>query len=139
MQWDGGAHAGFSQAAPWLPVNPDYGAKNAAAEESDASSLLSWYKKLLRLRRAEPALALGGLRWLEAPKGCLAWERELGGRRIGVYLNFRTKPAAIATPGGAVLLGSAQRQGRSAQDPDGRVRPGERILEAYETLVLALP
>jgi alpha-glucosidase len=138
MQWDGGSNAGFSDAVPWLPVNPDYGEKNAAAQEADNSSLLSWYKSLISLRKAEAALALGGLSWLDAPKGCLAWERELEGRRIAVYLNFRLKPAAIATPGGSVLLGSERREGRSAQAVDGLVRPGERILESYEVLVLAL-
>ncbi|HAE20928.1 MAG TPA: glucohydrolase [Spirochaetaceae bacterium] len=138
MQWDDGPNAGFSSAEPWLPVNPDYEEKNASAAEADASSLLSWYKSLLKLRRAEPALALGELIWLDAPKGCLAWERELEGRRLAVYLNFRRKAAAISTPGGTILLGSAQRQGRSAQAVDERARPGERILESYEVLVLAL-
>jgi hypothetical protein len=37
-----------------------------------------------------------------------------------------------------VLLGSARREGRSAQAVDVLVRSGERILESYEVLVLAL-
>ncbi len=53
MQWSGEANAGFSTGSPWLKVNPNYVEKNVEAEENDASSVLSYYKKLLSLRKAE--------------------------------------------------------------------------------------
>jgi len=52
MQWDGGPNAGFSSGQPWLPVNSDYRSRNVALQEADSTSLLSWYKALLALRRA---------------------------------------------------------------------------------------
>lgn len=51
MQWDDSPYAGFSAARPWLDVNPNYTEINAAAQEQDENSLLSFYKKLTALRK----------------------------------------------------------------------------------------
>lgn len=51
MQWNASAYAGFSTARPWLDVNPNYTAINAAAQEQDENSLLRFYKKLTALRK----------------------------------------------------------------------------------------
>src|SRR3954467_14829289 len=60
MQWDAGTGAGFTIAAePWLPLAEDWRSVNVAAQKRDASSMLSLYRALLALRRAEPALSVG--------------------------------------------------------------------------------
>ena len=60
MQWDTSTNAGFSSSQhPWLPVPPSAASYNAKAESQDPSSILSFYKKLLALRRTEPALREG--------------------------------------------------------------------------------
>jgi alpha-glucosidase len=59
MQWDGSAHAGFSTAEPWLPISDDYSEVNVAAQTADAGSVLTLYRRLLELRRAHAALAVG--------------------------------------------------------------------------------
>lgn len=51
MQWNASPYAGFSIARPWLDVNPNYTAINAAAQEQDENSLLRFYKKLTALRK----------------------------------------------------------------------------------------
>ncbi|MCI9099566.1 MAG: alpha-glucosidase [Lachnospiraceae bacterium] len=51
MQWNASPYAGFSTARPWLDVNPNYTAINAAAQEQDENSLLRFYKKLTVLRK----------------------------------------------------------------------------------------
>lgn len=51
MQWNASPYAGFSTARPWLDVNPNYTAINAAAQEQDENSLLRFYKKLTALRK----------------------------------------------------------------------------------------
>jgi len=61
MQWDDSKDAGFSTAdQTWLPVPPDYVRRNASAEAQDPDSILNFYKRLLALRRSEPALRDGG-------------------------------------------------------------------------------
>ena len=61
MQWDGGANAGFTAAGvtPWLPLASDYAERNVARQEQDPTSMLSLFRALTRLRRAEPALNVG--------------------------------------------------------------------------------
>ena len=53
MQWSAGENAGFTTGKPWLKVNPDYKERNVEAEEKDQSSVLSYYKELLALRKSE--------------------------------------------------------------------------------------
>lgn len=53
MQWSAGENAGFTTGTPWLKVNPDYKEINVEAEEKDESSVLSYYKELLALRKSE--------------------------------------------------------------------------------------
>jgi alpha-glucosidase len=60
MQWDSAKNAGFSSARrPWLPVPPTAAQYNVSVESRDSDSILSFYKRLLALRRSEPALRNG--------------------------------------------------------------------------------
>ena len=59
MQWDEGLNAGFSTASPWLPVPPTYKTHNVADESKDPNSVLSLYKRVLKLRRTNQALLEG--------------------------------------------------------------------------------
>src|SRR5580765_173440 len=60
MQWDDSNAAGFSSSAqPWLPVAPGYDKVNVRNELTDSESLLNWHRKLIALRRGDPALRAG--------------------------------------------------------------------------------
>jgi len=62
LHWSDAPNAGFSPpgVATWLPVDPNYAdGVNVAAQQGDASSLLAFYRRLLRLRRTTPALVGG--------------------------------------------------------------------------------
>jgi alpha-glucosidase len=59
MQWDESENAGFSKAAPWLPVPPTYKTHNVADETKDPNSVLVFYEKLLKLRHSNQALLDG--------------------------------------------------------------------------------
>ena len=60
MQWDASKNAGFSTAErPWLPVPPSSAEYNVEAESKDPASILSFYKRLIALRRSDPALRNG--------------------------------------------------------------------------------
>ena len=58
MQWDtSNRQAGFSaNAHTWLPVSAEYATTNVRTESADPTSLLSWYRKLIALRRSNDAL-----------------------------------------------------------------------------------
>jgi alpha-glucosidase len=60
MQWDGSKNAGFSTAdQTWLPVPPDEVRRNVSAESRNSDSILNFYKRVIALRRSEPALRDG--------------------------------------------------------------------------------
>lgn len=60
MQWDSSKNLGFSTADAsklYLPVDPASDAPNVESQEKDENSLLNKTRKLIKLRKSEPALA----------------------------------------------------------------------------------
>ena len=59
MQWSTAPNAGFTNGTPWEAVNQGWEETNAQAEAENPDSLLNWYKGLIQLRSAHPALRGG--------------------------------------------------------------------------------
>ncbi len=59
MQWSEAPNAGFSQAAPWLPVPPSSKTHNVADELKNPNSILQFYRHVLKLRHQNRALLEG--------------------------------------------------------------------------------
>lgn len=53
MQWNNCAHGGFTSGTPWLLENPNYTSINVADQINRKDSVLSFYKKLTALRKAD--------------------------------------------------------------------------------------
>ncbi|WP_433530667.1 glycoside hydrolase family 13 protein [Micromonospora sp. CA-263727] len=64
--------------APWLPQPADWKDRTAEAQAGDERSMLELYRAAIAVRRAEPALGDGGMAWLPAPDGVLAFRRDPG-------------------------------------------------------------
>jgi len=62
MQWENQRGAGFSSGRPWADVDINYDQVNVADESADPNSLLSHYRRLIRLRNQYQALRTGS--WL---------------------------------------------------------------------------
>jgi alpha-glucosidase len=88
MQWNESTGAGFTSGLPWLPVAEDAKIINVATEQRDPASLLSLYRHLIELRRAEPALSVGEFAALPAGEDLVAYVRQTDDRRILVLLNL---------------------------------------------------
>ncbi len=88
MQWDSTPNAGFTPGDPWLPLSPDYPVYNVEAQRTDPRSILTLYRRLLALRRAEPALSVGRYRSLPAEGELVAYLRADDAQRFLVALNF---------------------------------------------------
>ncbi|WP_211653563.1 alpha-glucosidase [Planococcus alpniumensis] len=82
MQWNFGANAGFTGGKPWIPVNPNFNWLNVKAQQKDSQSVLSFYKKMLQLRKKHETLVYGSthLAFLECPY-VYAYTREYGAAR----------------------------------------------------------
>lgn len=90
MQWAPGPGAGFCPPGvePWLPIGDDAATVNVHTETGDPASLLEWYRTLLALRRAEPALGEGSLRLVPAESSIIAFERMVDGTTLLVLANL---------------------------------------------------
>jgi alpha-glucosidase len=125
MAWDGSANAGFSTGEPWLPLHPDWRARNVAAQAADPASTLSLYRALIALRREEPALSHGDFRLIGAEDEVLRYERRHADRRLIVALNFTGEPRPLASADGTVLLSTLPEAAEA-----GRLRPHEGLIVA---------
>lgn len=103
MQWSGAANGGFSRADQeklYLPVIDDpefgYGAVNVEAQSRNPSSLLQWTRRLIAMRKANPAFGRGTLRFLQpGNRKILAFLREYAGESLLCVANLARAPQAV--------------------------------------------
>ena len=96
MQWDATTNAGFTDGTPWLQVNPNYTAINAADEVADAGSVFHYYQALIRLRKQYPIFSEGDFTLLFADHPALfAYQRRLGDQVMTVLCNFYKEPLTL--------------------------------------------
>jgi alpha-glucosidase len=89
MQWDESENAGFSKAAPWLPVPPTAKTHNVADESKDPESILSFYKKVLKLRHTNKCLLDGSYLPLnENDQNVLSYLRVYKDQAVLIALNM---------------------------------------------------
>ncbi len=132
MQWTGAATAGFTTGRPWLPVASDASTFNVEMAKVDRHSILSLYRRLIALRREEPALAIGSYTPVETEGDLLAYRREHERRRLLVVLNMGTQMQELRTEGtgttGRILLTtSLDREGERVGNVL-QLRPDEGVI-----------
>jgi alpha-glucosidase len=143
MQWSNNFNAGFSppDVKTWLPVNPNYKAGiNVRDQQHNPSSLLNYYKHLLRVRRNTPALSAGEYVPLHTTvRDSFSFLRTSAEQTVLVVLNFserqleldfsRTKE--LKDHNLQVLFSSAIRSGNELDPKNLYIAPFEAlILEA---------
>jgi alpha-glucosidase len=133
MRWDGGMNAGFSDCEPWLPIGPGVAERNVATLKEDERSLLWLYKRLIALRRAEPALTVGTHVPERSRNDLLIYRRVAESDSILVALNLTHEPRRLDwRDKGSVLLSTHldQFHGDAVQGP--------LLLRADEGLIIKL-
>jgi oligo-1,6-glucosidase len=135
MQWDAGAHAGFSTATPWAAVNPNHTEINAESAVADQDSVFHHYRRLAELRHTEPAVAHGTFQMLAPDHEHLyAYTRTHEGTELLVVANFSADELPVdgavddldGWSGAELLLGNL----RAPQSVTAPLRPWEaRILK----------
>jgi alpha-glucosidase len=89
MQWSAAKNSGFSSGDPWLPIAADYETRNVESQSADANSILTLNRRLIALRRREPALSIGEYIPMPASGDLLSYRRRHGeARQVLVVLNF---------------------------------------------------
>lgn len=96
MQWNAEVNAGFSNVAPWLPVDANYKTHNVETEKNDPHSILNYYRQLLALRHTNRALLDGDYVPLnENDKNVLSFMRNYKGSVVLVVLNMSILPQKV--------------------------------------------
>lgn len=105
IPWSGDvAPFGFS-ANPdtWLPMPDDWAALTAEKQGVDAGSTLSFFRRIIELRKARSEFDGTQVEWLPAPRDALILRRRGGG--LVCALNAGSRP--IALPPGELIMSSA--------------------------------
>lgn len=107
MQWSAESQAGFTTAdTPWFAVNPNYRDINAENQQDNPLSVYHFYRQLIALRRATPALIYGDYHDL-APQdpNVYSYTRALGDQHYMVAINFTEEEQEAALPSDASVVG----------------------------------
>ncbi|MGA2545433.1 MAG: alpha-glucosidase [Rectinemataceae bacterium] len=112
MQWSAGRNAGFSEARPWIGVNPDYVKVNAEAEEAESASVLRFTRSMTAFRREHLALVYGSFELLEREdRRLFAFLREGEGERLLVEINMSNETIEGVAPRSAATTLLSSRGG----------------------------
>ncbi|MCI0465719.1 MAG: maltose alpha-D-glucosyltransferase [Beijerinckiaceae bacterium] len=103
MQWSLDRNGGFSRADPaklFLPAIQDpiygFGAVNVEAQLASPSSLLTWMRRMIAVRRSHLPFGRGSLRFLHpSNRKVLPYIREFEGERILCVANVSRAPQAV--------------------------------------------
>lgn len=92
MQWNTTENAGFSDAQPWIKVNPNYQQINAEAALADPDSVWYYYQQLIKLRHHYPIVTLGTFKLLLADDTqVFMYERHWQGQTWLIACNFTSE------------------------------------------------
>ena len=106
MVWDDGAHGGFTEATPWLPVKPPQAARSVAAQTGREGSVLETYRALLAFRRTRPEMQAGGIEFAAGDGPVLDFVRRQGERALRCRFNLSGEP--VRTEGSGATVGPSQ-------------------------------
>lgn len=144
MQWSAEKNAGFSTGTPWLALNPNYTEINVAEEEAREDSVLSYYKKLIALRKHEKYRGIftyGSFTpAYEEYDEILAYDRTLEetGECIRIVANFGQDAVSLAFTEKntfEVLLSNVGKESEVSREIQEN---GSLILESCEAVVIRL-
>lgn len=135
MQWNAEPGAGFSDAEPWIPLGHGRMEANAETEAQDPLSILSFYRRLISLRKARPVISEGDIRFLYPDaQDVIAYQRGLGKETLLVACNFAAEEKTLSLPDAFTKASTLLDSYEQAPEIDGtRLR-----LKPYEGAALLL-
>ena len=135
MQWSPTAHGGFTTGEPWTKANPDSLSVNVEAQAMDDRSVLSHYRRLIALRKAEPALIYGAYEDIDPEHPALfAYTRRLGTKAFLMAANFGREPLDYDLPGMVrpIALVLSSEEGLVPPAPSLRLRGWQSVIFEIE-------
>ena len=98
-QWNSRENAGFTSGKPWIKVNPRYTDINLDADRNSPDSIFAYYQKLIELRKTQPAILDGDLRfYMEDSEQVLMYSRACARQTLLIIANKSDDSADIQMP-----------------------------------------
>ncbi|SIS40839.1 alpha-glucosidase [Salimicrobium flavidum] len=98
MQWNGDTKAGFTTGEPWMKINQNHKKINVAEQWNDETSILSYYRQLIRLKKKYDLFTYGEYNLLdESNPSIYAYTRTLDDDQAIVVANLTDKTATLHT------------------------------------------
>ena len=91
----GADSGGFTEGSPWLPLGDDNQKKNVETSKQDETSMLRLTRRLLTLRKQEPALSLGAWSEVDVDGDVLAYARYDDQQRFVILANLDAEPKTV--------------------------------------------
>lgn len=94
--------AGFSTEKPWLPVDERHTTMTVSHQNAEKDSVLNFYREILALRNASPALRYGDITFMESESELLLIKRIYKSETRICGFNLTDKSLPISLPTGLV-------------------------------------
>lgn len=105
VQWSGEVNAGFTTGTPWMKVNDNYHEINVESQLHDPESLLSFWKRIVKLRQSHAEVLVHGSFEIHDFENENIFTYTKKGRdgkeNVVVLLNFTDKDQPYTLPAGA--------------------------------------
>jgi len=138
MQWDAAPEAGFTTAGkPWLPIPPSSEQYNVESESKDPNSILNCYKKLLSLRKTDPALRDGAQIGIGNDPYVFMYVRVVPGHTVVVALNMSNTQRSIFLPVNEYGIHGSNFKPLFSSGKWGMAKTDTLILEPFTAFVAA--
>ncbi|MCC8066780.1 MAG: alpha-glucosidase [Clostridiales bacterium] len=129
MQWNDNANFGFSTEKPWIACNRICSKQTVERESQDKQSVLSYYKKMIRLRNHSPyaeTFVYGDLIEVASAPDIICYSRSREGKEICVAVNMSGMSLPFVRKGQMLL---SNYEFLLADDPvDDLLRPYEAVV-----------
>lgn len=134
MQWTGEDRCGFSEVQPWLPISDNSRKINVEAQQDDPDSILTFYKRLIAIRKEKQIISEGTIRFFaEDNEDVMAYVRNWDRQELIVCCNLKGKETRIAKEQGwdtcRTILSNYEGQSEKSDR-------NTLILRPYEIMVL---
>jgi len=98
MPWDTGDNAGFTAAAPWLPIPPEHRANALTVQDAAPDSILNACRAFLAWRKSRPELIHGDIQFINTPEPVLMFQRIHAGQVMLCIFNLSADSVTVTLP-----------------------------------------
>ncbi len=129
MQWDTSDNAGFTKGRPWLPLEDVWKERNVAMQDSQETSMLKLYRKLLKLRIEDTVFLNGAYDDFDAQNNnVFAFTRSVEDDSRLILLNFTDQEQECSVKNGELLLSTAFDQHKDSHTTKITLKPYEACI-----------